>query len=511
MLIKLIKLRIGPLSDISFDIWLKFLLKAAFYNIILSLHLQPFHLLIPSLNRINSMNRSRSYRLSFLLILISAISHIQAHPSRPSLLHHYNKHAHRFLTANVSLVGDTQVNTYTTADQSSPAVVPLVGSGGFVVTWQNNNQKGEGTGVFAQMFDSNQQAVGSEFQVNGQPVGSQANPDICGLTDGKFVIAYESLNGLYLKFYGPDGTIYQNDFSVLESPQSGPSQPALTVLLSTEKMVAAWQDGGQISARTFGNGAIYVDYAFTVSMNSIENVSPAVASFQDGSFIISWQASATDVAQNGFDIHATIFDGPGSVRINEFVVNAYTQGDQNNSKVATFTDNGFIIVWQSSGQNSQTSGIYFQRYNADGTARGSETQANTYTKNGQYSPSVTTLPDDSFIITWESKDQDGSGRGIYAQRYNKDGTKKGTEFRVNSYTNQDQRSVSVKPYLDKNYLFTWQSQGMDGSGNAIAATIFTDCDEPKYMLADSCVSVSPAHYYPSTVNYRLLCKLISSE
>ena len=42
--------------------------------------------------------------------------------------------------------------------------------------------------------------------------------------------------------------------------------------------------------------------------------------------------------------------------------------------------------------------------------------------------------DGDFVITWQSHGQDGSGWGIYAQRYNAAGVKQGTEFRVNTYT-----------------------------------------------------------------------------
>ena len=44
------------------------------------------------------------------------------------------------------------------------------------------------------------------------------------------------------------------------------------------------------------------------------------------------------------------------------------------------------------------------------------------------------LADGGFVVTWTSDGQDGSGYGIYGQRYAADGTAVGSEFRVNQIT-----------------------------------------------------------------------------
>ena len=40
--------------------------------------------------------------------------------------------------------------------------------------------------------------------------------------------------------------------------------------------------------------------------------------------------------------------------------------------------------------------------------------------------------DGDFVIAWMSYLQDGSGHGVYAQRYNASGVPQGPEFRVNT-------------------------------------------------------------------------------
>ena len=99
---------------------------------------------------------------------------------------------------------------------------------------------------------------------------------------------------------------------------------------------------------------------------------------------------------------------------------------------------GFVVTWTSDGQDGSGYGIYGQRYAPDGTAVGSEFRVNTFTANNQHWSSVTALAGGGFVVTWTSLGQDGSGYGIYGQRYAADGTAVGSEFRVNTFTTDHQ-------------------------------------------------------------------------
>ena len=61
--------------------------------------------------------------------------------------------------------------------------------------------------------------------------------------------------------------------------------------------------------------------------------------------------------------------------------------------------------------------------------------------------------------------QDGSGNGIYAQRFNADGSKNGAEFLVNTHTSDSQYQPSVSSLTGGGFLISWQSWGQDGSSN----------------------------------------------
>ena len=102
--------------------------------------------------------------------------------------------------------------------------------------------------------------------------------------------------------------------------------------------------------------------------------------------------------------------------------------------MTALADGGFVVTWESFGQDGSDNGVYGQRYNAQGTAQGSEFQINSERASSQGDPSVTALADGGFVVTWRSSGQDGSDNGVYGQRYNAQGTAQGSEFQINTYT-----------------------------------------------------------------------------
>ena len=124
----------------------------------------------------------------------------------------------------------------------------------------------------------------------------------------------------------------------------------------------------------------------------------------------------------------------------EFLVNTNTLSTQALSKATSLKDGGYVITWSSYSQDGSDYGIYSQRYSANGEKVGVETQVNTYTSGRQNEQSITSLSDGGYVITWSSYGQDGHRKGIYSQRYDKNGNKMGTEIQVNTYIYYDQTS-----------------------------------------------------------------------
>jgi hypothetical protein len=99
--------------------------------------------------------------------------------------------------------------------------------------------------------------------------------------------------------------------------------------------------------------------------------------------------------------------------------------------------------------------IYGQRFNAAGAPQGAEFQVNTYTTDGQLTPSVTMDADGDFVVVWRSFGQDGDFSGVYGQRFSATGAPVGPEFRVNTLTAGDQLDASVAMDADGDFVVAW--------------------------------------------------------
>ena len=128
-------------------------------------------------------------------------------------------------------------------------------------------------------------------------------------------------------------------------------------------------------------------------------------------------------------------DAAGAAAGSEFLVNTRVAGDQFDSSVGSLANGGFVVAWTSIGQDAASSyGIYAQRYDSSGVAQGSEFRVNTQSIGDQFDATVATLSNGGFIIAWDSAGQDGGGSGVYAQRYDTAGMALGRAYFYNKGT-----------------------------------------------------------------------------
>ncbi|HEX8386194.1 MAG TPA: T9SS type A sorting domain-containing protein [Rubricoccaceae bacterium] len=150
-------------------------------------------------------------------------------------------------------------------------------------------------------------------------------------------------------------------------------------------------------------------------------------------------------------------------------VNTFTTDGQSSPSVARDADGDYVVAWQSFTQDGSGHGVYARRYNAAGVAQGDEFLVNTFTTGNQRLPSVAMDADGDFVVAWQSDGQDGSDSGVYAQRYNEVGVAQGGEFRVNTYTTGSQRFPSVALDGDGDFVVAWESNGQDGATYGVHA------------------------------------------
>ncbi len=95
----------------------------------------------------------------------------------------------RYDASGNKIGGETLVNTTVANQQHTPAITAL-SDGGFVIVWESFNQDGSSYGIYAQRFDAYDHKIGPELLVNSFTTGSQATPAVAALNDGGFVVTW---------------------------------------------------------------------------------------------------------------------------------------------------------------------------------------------------------------------------------------------------------------------------------------------------------------------------------
>jgi hypothetical protein len=152
----------------------------------------------------------------------------------------------------------------------------------------------------------------------------------------------------------------------------------------------------------------------------------------------------------------------------EFRVNTFITGTQA-APFARYDPSGnFVVVWRSTGQDGSGDGIFGQRYSGAGAPLGPEFRINTFTTSSQARASVATDPSGGFVVVWQGQgNQDGAGAGIFGQRFAGTGAPLGPEFRVNTYTTEYQTAPSVASDSAGNFVVAWTSTDQDGSSDGV--------------------------------------------
>jgi hypothetical protein len=117
---------------------------------------------------------------------------------------------------------------------------------------------------------------------------------------------------------------------------------------------------------------------------------------------------------------------------------------------------------------------------AQGTPLGPEFRVNTYTTNEQDDVAVARVKGitGEFVVVWSSYGQDGSSGSVFGQRYDSSGGPLGPEFRVNAYTTNTQRRPSVAVDTGGNFVVVWESGGQDGSSYGVFGQRYSSTGAP---------------------------------
>ncbi len=368
-------------------------------------------------------------------------------------------------TVNARVGTQFQVNT-SGGDKSNPKQLPAVAAlakGSYVAVWQAKGEDGSGYGIYGQRFASNAAKAGGEFKVNTTTAGDQTQPAIATLADGGFIVVWTSNGedgsglGVYAQRYSKTGAKSGAEFRVNTTTTQSQFQPSVAAL-ADGGFVAAWTSMGQdgsglgIYAQRFNTYGAKVGGEFRVNTTTSGNqTTPSVAVLGTG-FVVVW--ASNQQSQFGFDVYGQRFNSAGARLGGEFIVNSSRSSNQI-QPVAASSSIGFVVAWTSAGQDGSGLGVYAQRFNPTGAKLGGEFRVNRTTASNQSEPSLASFPDGGFLVAWTSLNQDGSGKGVYAQGYDKNGNPLNVEFRVNTTTANDEWQPRAAALATTTFVVMW--------------------------------------------------------
>ncbi len=346
---------------------------------------------------------------------------------------------------------DIPINTYTSNAQVAPKIA-MDSDGSFVVVWQSFNQEGEFSdwGIFGQRYSSVGDQVGTEFQINTYTTANQTNPAIAMDNNGDFVVAWQSGSygalgnqdgagyGIFAQKYNKNGARVGFEFQV-NSYTSGYQQFPSIAIDADGDFIIAWDGSGPgdvqgIFAKIFYAEGLSQENEFKVNtVDASQETNPSVAMDDYGDFVVTWtSASHHGLDDQYYGIFGQRFSASLVAQGSEFQVNSYTTNSQQYSSVSMDNEGNFVVVWQSLNEEvldaesitlgfQPLNGIFGQRFSADGSDIGGEFQVNGVARDQQTSANVKMDKTGNFIVTWQSYGQDGSFYGISVKRYNSSG------------------------------------------------------------------------------------------
>lgn len=204
------------------------------------------------------------------------------------------------------------------------------------------------------------------------------------------------------------------------------------------------------------------DFASPTDANA-DNVYEVTVQVSDGS-------GGTDTQ----DISVTVSATPSLTPTGEFLVNdtvtdqQVTSGQSRGSQqaVSLAADSSYVVVWTSLNQDGSGQGVYAQRFDTNGSALTAEFRVNQTTASDQQWARVASAADGSFVVTWTSNQ--GASQDVYYRRFAADGTALTAELIASTNTSGSQTNSVIDMDASDHFVIAWQGNGAGDSTGIFA-------------------------------------------
>jgi len=380
-----------------------------------------------------------------------------------------------FALAQVPAATEFQVNTYTTLNELQPSVA-IDRTGQSVVAWAGPDA--DGLGIFARLFSAAGTPFGPEFQVNADASGAQYHAAVAWQAGGDFIVVWTGTGlgdpdvAVFGRRFDSAGSPRGTEFRVNTYTTHFQHQPSLAVgpdgsfLVVWSSVIQDGVDDGGCGQRYDRTGTPVGGEFEVNTYTTSRQIRPSVAADRLGRLVVVWESYVGP----GRQVRGRRYDSGGVPQTDEFQVSP-TNGYE--PHVATATTGEFVVVWTDN--DGDGLGVFVRRFDAAGLPIGAESLVNTVTATVQRAPSVAAGANGDFVVAWHSLGQDGGGispYGIFGQRFSRSGQRRGSEFQINTYTTSSQRDPAVASDPEGNFVVSWSSLYEDGSGFGVFAQRF---------------------------------------
>ncbi len=310
-------------------------------------------------------------------------------------------------------------------------------AGRFLVVWQGRPAASSGVHqAYGQRFDSMGKTLGPRVRFRASDF-DQLNPDVAMTHDGRAVVVWQSITG---RFDHEGARISDVYFRRLRA-NGAPAGPDVLALPSGEiSRVAMRADGSfgiaseiynfdpsfsdiYLSLFSANGGVLLEPFEVTSVLSEPTTQSdPAIAAAADGRMFVAWTDRAADYDFPGasdtdaLGVAGQLIGADGSPLGENVRVNAYRKGIQERAAVAARPDGGFLIAWQTGGnQDGDGTGIFARHFAADGRRLGAEFRMNLGRQGNQSGVSLALTANGKGIAAWAGPDSAGNFE-IFARR-----------------------------------------------------------------------------------------------
>jgi len=369
---------------------------------------------------------------------------------------------------------ELQINTTTVGSQANPDVA-MGSTGNFVVCWQDDS--GGDTDIKAQRYGYPYTAQGGEISV-ATGTNPQEAATIAMDSSGNFVVCWEEFWGpdydIGFRMFNSSGTATTAQLAVAGTVGVNERAPAVAMSPSGS-FVACWARWNgvdfDVKAQRFDSTGTAVGAQIPVGSGAGNQYSPAVAINSSGNFVVAY----SNASGGTYDIRAQRYDADGNAQGSAIDV-ATGAGMQNLPAIAMAPSGNFVISYSDDAAGDDD--VKARRYDSSGTAQGDVIDVSSISGVTEDYSDIAMDLNGSFSIAYE--DNSVGALDVYVQRYNSNGDYLDWT-QANTYATSDQRFATIAMDDSGGSVGVWQSNGQDGSGNGVYGQRFSNISTTWYF------------------------------